>query len=168
VFHFADVLRLLDQLQDEGVVADYAIGGAMAANFWDEAVATQDLDVAVVFGTPPSPLDPLRAIFDRLPEPRYPRHGEHIEIAGVPVQFLPAWSPLVERAIREAHDVVYDPDDAASPRLRVMTPTHLAAIWQSDAGALTPRRRERIARFREAGLLDDDLLGRLLSERHEP
>lgn len=164
MFHFADVLRLLELLKAEGIVADYAIAGAMAANFWDEAVATQDLDVVVVFKTPPTPLDPLRPIFERLPESTYPRRGEHIEIAGVPVKFLPAWSPLVVRAVRNAHDVPYDPDDATTPRLRVMTPTHLAAIWQSDAGAMTPRRRERIARFREAGLLDDDELGRLLSE----
>lgn len=82
----------------------------MAANVWDEAVATQDVDVVVVFRSPLAPLDP------------------------------------------------------ASPHLRVMTPTHLTAIWQSDPGALTPRRRERIARFREAGLVDETRLGELLSE----
>lgn len=165
MFHFADILRLLERLKVEGVVADYAIGGAMAANFWDEAVATQDLDVVVVFRTPAPALDPLRPIFDRLPDTIYPRRGEHVEIAGVPVQFLPAWSPLVARAVRDAYEGPYDPEDATAPRLRVMTPTHLTAIWQSDASALTPRRRERIARFREVGLLDEALLGQLLSEQ---
>ena len=164
MFQFADILRLLERLKTEGVVADYAIAGAMAANFWDEAVATQDLDVVVVFETPPPPLDPLRPIFDRLPDETYPRRGEHVEVSGVPVQFLPAWSPLVARAVREAHEGPYDPDDTTAPPLRVMTPTHLAAIWQSDASAMTPRRRERIARFREAGLLDEAGLSRLLSE----
>ena len=163
MFYFADILRLLERLKGEGVVADYAIGDAMAANFWDEAVATQDLDVVVVFKAPPSPFDPLRPIFDYLPDTIYPRRGEHIEIAGVPVQFLPAWSPLAARAVRDAYEGLYDPEDATAPRLRVMTPTHLAALWQSNAGALTPRRRERIARFREAGLLDEGLLSQLLS-----
>jgi hypothetical protein len=165
VFHFADILRLLERLKDEGIVADYAIGGAMAANFWDEAVATQDLDVVVVFPAPVSPLDPLRPIFDRLPVTTYPRRGGHIEIAGVPVQFLPAWSPLAARAVREAHEGPYDPDDAAAPPLRVITPTHLTAMWQADGGALTPRRRERIARFREAGLVDETLLKELGSNQ---
>lgn len=165
MFHFADVLRLLERLKAEGVVADYALAGAMAANFWDEAVATQDLDVVVLFKAPGSRLDPLRPIFDRLPEASYPRHGEHIEIAGVPVQFLPAWNSLVARGVRDAYEAPYDPEDATAPPLRVMTPTHLAAIWLVDASALTPRRRERIARFREARLLDDDLLTRLLSEQ---
>lgn len=165
MFHFADVLRLLERLKEEGVVADYAIAGAMAANFWDEAVATQDLDVVVVFSESPAPFDPLRPIFDRLPDTTYPRRGEHIEIAGVPVQFLAAWNPLVTAAVGAAYEGPYDPDDTSAPPLRVMTPTHLAAIWQSDAGALTPRRRERIARFREAGLLDETLLSQLLSRQ---
>jgi hypothetical protein len=119
----------------------------------------------VILAAAPVPLDPLRPIFERLPETSYPRRGEHVEIAGVPVQFLPAWSPLVARAVRDAYEGPYDPEDAAAPRVRIMTPTHLAAIWQSDAEALTPRRQERIARFREAGLLDDALLARLRSER---
>lgn len=165
MFVFADVLRLLERLKEERVVVDYAIAGAMAANFWDEAVATQDLDVVVILAAAQSPLDPLRPLLDRLPADGYPRRGEHIEIAGVPVQFLPAWNALVTDAVREAHDVPYDPDEANGPRLRVMTPTYLAAIWQRDASALTPRRRERIARFREAGLLDDVLLQQLLAEQ---
>jgi hypothetical protein len=163
VFHFADVLRLLEQLKAEGVVTDYAIAGAMAANFWDEAVATQDLDVVVILPPSSAVLDPLRTIFDRLPDGSYPRRGEHIEIAGVLVQFMPAWSALVATAVRHAHEGPYDPDDQSAPSLRIMTPTYLAAIWQSEAGALTPRRRERIARFEEAGLLDGALLRQLLS-----
>ena len=130
----------------------------------DEAVATQDLYVVVVLAAQPSPLDPLRPIFDRLPDTQYPRRGEHIEIAGVPVQFLPAWSDLVVEAVRAAYEGPYDPDDPAGPPLRALTPTHLTAIWQSDPGAMTPRRRERVARFREAGLLDEALLNRLLSQ----
>jgi len=135
----------------------------MAATVWDEATATQDLDVVVVFRDEPPALDPLRPILDRLPEEQFPRRGEHIEIAGVPVQFLPAWTHLAAEAVRRAAELAYDPDDASSPSLRVIAPTYLAAMWQSDRGALTPRRSERIARLREAGLLDEDLLKRLLS-----
>ena len=108
MFEFADVLRLLNQLKAEGVIADYAIAGAMAAAFWDEATATQDLDVAVTFLNEPSSLDPLRPIFDRLPESQYPRSGEHIVVAGVPVQFMPAWTPLVSEAVAQAVEMPYD------------------------------------------------------------
>jgi len=37
------------------------------------------------------------------------------------------------------------------------------AMWQSDRGADTPRPWERVARLREAGLVDDTLLTELLS-----
>ena len=159
---FADILRLLETLKGEGVFADYAIAGAMAANFWDEAMATQDLDVIVIFGVEPPPLDPLRPIFDRLPAGDYPRSGEHIQIAGVPVQFLPAWSPLVAEAVKNAYEVTYDTADPDSPPLRILTPTYMAAIWQHNPSAMTARRRERLARFREAGLVDEVVLARLL------
>lgn len=165
MFEFADVLRLLNRLKAEGVITDYAIAGAMAAAFWDEATATQDLDVAMTFPTEPSSLDPLRPIFDRLPGTEYPRSGEHIIIAGVPVQFIPAWSPLVSEAVAQAVEVPYDTVHSPGVTLRVMTPTHLTAIWQADTGAATPRRKERMARFREAGLIDEELLKQLLS-RH--
>ena len=67
---FADILRLLEDLKRGRTFADYAIAGAMAANFWDEAVATQDLD-GVLFATSVSSLDPLRPLLDRLPT----KHG---------------------------------------------------------------------------------------------
>ena len=162
---FSEVLKLLAQLKQEGVVADYAIGGAMAASIWDEVTATEDLDVAVVYANDPPILDPLRPILDRLPPENFPREGEHIMIFGVPVQFLPAWSPIAIEAVREAKDLPYDPEDPKSPCMRVMTATHLAALWQTDPGALTGKRRERIARFDEAGLLDKALLKKLTSDQ---
>ena len=39
----------------------------------------------------------------------------------------------------------------------------IVAMWQTDQGADTPRRRERAARLREAGLVDDTLLTELFS-----
>ena len=44
---FRDVLLLLSRLKAEGVIHDYAIGGAVAVSLWAEPVATQDLDVIV-------------------------------------------------------------------------------------------------------------------------
>lgn len=165
---FSDVIELLNRIKSEGVIADYAIGGAMAATFWDEALATQDLDVAVTYTNDVSPFDPLRPILERLPEDKFPRKGEHIMIADVPVQFLPSWSPIVDAAIRNAAVLAYDPSDPNTVSLRVITPTYLAAIWQTDTGALTSKRRDRIARFKDAGLLDNELLGELTSPEKKP
>lgn len=160
---FRDVLLLLNRLKAEGVIEDYAIGGAVAVSLWVEPVATQDLDVIVTMAGDAHPLDPLRPLLDWFTQQRQAFEGEHILIAGVPVQFLMAWSPLVREAVATAAEAVYDPADPQSPTIRLIRPTYLVAMWQTDQGADTSRRRERVARLREAGLVDETLLAALLS-----
>ena len=160
---FRDVLLLLSRLKVEGVIHDYAVGGAVAVSLWAEPVATQDLDVIVTTSGAASPLDPLRPLLDWFTRHGQAFSGEHVLIAGVPVQFLVAWSPLVREAVATAAEAVYDPADPQSPTIRLIQPTYLVAMWQTDQGADTPRRRERAARLREADLVDDTLLTQLLS-----
>jgi hypothetical protein len=160
---FADVLTVLARMRAEGIVEDYAIGGAMAVSFWTEPVATQDLDVIVTLSVESHPLDPLRNVLDWLKVNRFPLEHEHVLIAGVPVQFLVAWTPLVTEAVKTAQTVPYDPADPGGPELRLIAPTYLVAMWQLDKSADTARRRERAAMLREAGLVDEDLLAALRS-----
>jgi hypothetical protein len=160
---FGDALKVLARMKADRVVEDYAVGGAMAVSFWTEPIATQDLDVIVTVAADTRPLDPLRDIFDWLKANGFQLDGEHALIAGVPVQFLIAWNPLVTDAVKTAQVVPYDPADPDTPMLRLIAPTYLVAIWQTDRGADTPRRRERAAMLREAGLVDEDLLAALRS-----
>lgn len=161
---FGDVLLLLRRLKTDGIVSDYAIGGAMAVSFWTEPVATQDLDVVITLPAPAaSDLDPLREVFTWLRELGIGFTGEHAMVAGVPVQFLLAWNSLVADGVEHAVDLPYRPDDPESPMLRLIPPTYLVAIWQADPAANTSRRRERAAMLREAGLVDEALLAALLS-----
>jgi diadenosine tetraphosphatase ApaH/serine/threonine PP2A family protein phosphatase len=163
VGQFRDVLILLSRLRAEGVIHDYAVGGAVAVSLWAEPVATQDLDVIVTIAGDAHPLDPLRPLLEWFDRHGQAFEGEHVVIAGVPVQFLVAWSPLVREAVATAAETAYDPSDPNSPTIRLIQPTYLVAMWQTDRGADTPRRRERMARLREAGLVDDALLTELLS-----
>ncbi|MDO8681666.1 MAG: hypothetical protein Q7R30_24415 [Acidobacteriota bacterium] len=160
---FRDVLLLLSRLKSDGVIHDYAIGGAVAVSLWAEPVATQDLDVIVTIAGDAHPLDPLRPLLDWFNQHGQRFEGEHVLIAGVPVQFLLAWSSLVQEAVATASETVYDPADSESPTIRLIQPTYLVAMWQTDQGADTPRRRERAARLREAGLVDEALLTELVS-----
>jgi hypothetical protein len=164
VGQFRDVLLLLSRLKADGVVHDYAIGGAVAVSLWTEPVATQDLDVIVTLAADAHPLDPLRPLWDWFNQRGQTAEGEHVLIAGVPVQFLMAWSPLVREAVATAAETRYDPADPQSPTIRLIRPTYLVAMWQTDQGADTPRRRERAARLREAALVDDALLTELVSK----
>jgi hypothetical protein len=82
--------------------------------------------------------------------------GEHVEIGGVPVQFLTDDPVLLREAIEAAVEIPYDETLQPPAMTRLVTPTYLAALWLLPS-ANTPVRRERTARLREAGLIDDDL-----------
>lgn len=161
---FADVLRTLDAMRADGVIQQYAITGAVALSMWAEPVGTDDLDVAVIVSGEPHPLDPLRSVFEWLRVKGFRFQGEHVEIGGVPVQFLTDDPVLLREAIEAAVEIPYDETLQPPVMMRLVTPTYLAALWLLPS-ANTPVRRERTARLREASLIDDDLLGQL-RERH--
>jgi hypothetical protein len=162
---FSDVIRTIEQIKMDGVISDYAIGGAVAFIVWDEPVATQDLDVVVLVAGEAHALDPLRPVFDWLAQHGIALDGEHAMISGVPVQFLPAWHPLLVEGVREAATVPYDRNDTTSVMLRVLRPAYLVASWQIDPSADTFRRRERVARLIETGTVTRSEIDALI-ERH--
>lgn len=162
---FSDVIRTIEQMKTDGVISEYAIGGAAAFVVWDEPIATQDLDVVVLVAGDAHALDPLRPVFDWLAQHDIALDGEHAMMAGVPVQFLPAWHPLLVEGVRDAATVPYDPSDGNSVTLRVLRPAYLVASWQIDRSADTFRRRERAARLIEAGTVTRAEIDALI-ERH--
>jgi|SRR5688572_15417672 len=97
------VISTLNEMQADGVVERYAIGGAVGATFYVEPVATLGVDVFVSFRVlAGSALISPQPIFDYLKARGFCAEGEHIVIAGWPVQFLPPTGKLVEEALREA------------------------------------------------------------------
>ena len=143
---FRDVLLLLSRLKAEGVIHDYAIGGAVAVSLWAEPVATQDLDVIVTVAGDAHPLDPLRPLLDWFNQRGQTFEGEHVLIAGVPVQFLAAWSPLVREAVATATETPYDPADPQSPTIRLIRPdVPRRDVANGPGGRHTPKARTRSA-----------------------
>ena len=66
------VCDLLERLLSEGVVSGYALGGATAAGFHGEPLATRDIVVFVFLDPPPGALlVTLAPLFDRLAELGY-------------------------------------------------------------------------------------------------
>jgi hypothetical protein len=142
-----EVITVINQMQADGVVEHYAIGGAVGATFYLEPVATLDVDVFVTFESAPGSLivSPQR-IYDYLTARGGAVEREHIVIAGWPVQFLPPTSPLVTEALRES--VVKDVEGIPA---RVLTAEHLAAIALQTGRA---KDKARLLQFVEAGALD--------------
>src|SRR3954471_14864274 len=98
-----ETLALLNQMQADGVIQDYAIGGAIAATFYLEPSATFDLDIFVALRpSSDSLLISLTPIYEYLTAHGGTIENEYIVLGKWPVQFLPASNPLELEALREA------------------------------------------------------------------
>jgi hypothetical protein len=119
------VCEVLEQLVAGGTLKNYAIGGATAAGFHGEPLATLDVDVFVFAEAEPgSLLVTMEPIFAELARCGFREfEKECLLIYGLPVQFLAASSPLESEAVNEARQVEWD-----GKRLRVMGPEYLAAM----------------------------------------
>ncbi len=118
-------LDVLNKLVREKVIRDYAIGGAMGAMFYAEAVTTMDLDIFVLFSDETS-LIPLAPIYDKLKEWGYnpdEHEKECVNIEGTPVQFLPAYDDLLQEALAFARTFDYE-----GVSTKVMLAEYLALI----------------------------------------
>ncbi len=120
-----EVCDILEQLVSEGSLKRYAIGGATAAGFHGEPLATRDIDVFIFIDPPPGAiLVTLEPLYSRLAQLGFSEFEEEgILIHGFPVQFLSASPGLESEAIENAIVAEWD-----GHKIRVMSPEHLAAI----------------------------------------
>jgi hypothetical protein len=153
-----EVIRTINQMQADGVIDAYAIGGAVGATFHLEPVSTLDVDIFVSFRTEPgSLLISPRPIYDYLTARGCAAEDEYMIIAGWPVQFLPPTGPLAEEALTKA--VVHD---VAGVPARVFTAEHLAAMALQTGRA---KDKARLLQFIESGTLDAAMFQSILT-RH--
>ena len=134
-------------MRDEGVVRDYAIGGATAVLFYAEPTRTYDVDVfALLPSMDPSALLTLAPVYRWAQSRGFTVDAEHVMVHGVPVQILPAYNALVTEAIQTARVHHYQ-----GVPVRVVDPEHLIALALQAGGA---RRRERAWLLLQAGVAD--------------
>jgi hypothetical protein len=124
-------IAVINQMTDDGVIENYALGGATAVIFYTEPIATQDIDIFVHVRPGGNIFMEFQPIFDYLKERGYQIGGEHVYIEGFPVQFLPSKGLIIDEAIEEANEFQLGDDTI----VRVMTPEYLVAIML-DTGRL--------------------------------
>jgi hypothetical protein len=151
-----EVIKTVNQMQADGVIERYAIGGAVGATFYLEPVSTLDVDVFVAFKPEAGRrIVAPRRIYDYLAARGGTVEREYIVVAGWPVRFLPPVNPLVEEALAQAVE-----KDVAGLPARVFTAEHLAAIALQTGRA---KDKTRLLQFVEAAILDaarfQDILG---------
>lgn len=115
-------MGVLNQMVEDGIIAQYVIGGAMGALFYTEPFETYDLDIFVAFPATRAiiTLDP---IYEYLRSKGYLEQEEHIVIEGLPVQFLPIHNDLITEAAENALTKKIGRESA-----RVLRPEYLLAI----------------------------------------
>jgi hypothetical protein len=151
-------LKAVNQMRKKKVIADYAIGGAVAAIFYMEPILTYDLDIFIFLPQTKAGLITLSPIYEFAKSQGYQIRHEHIIIEGVPVQFIPAYNPLVEEAITAAKDIKYK-----RTKTKVLRIEHLLAIMlQTDR----PKDRARLIQLLEEAEINMDHLLDILN-RHE-
>jgi hypothetical protein len=152
-------LEAINQMQVDGVIGKYAIGGAVGATMYLEPAATLDVDIFVVLpNVPGSSLLSLAPIYDYLKARGYAAKYEHVVIGDWPVQFLPPSNELEQEAVAES--VATTVGDIPT---WVMSAEHLVAI-----ALRTGRSKDhiRILQFIEQDAVDRNRLLAVL-ERHD-
>lgn len=156
--NFALALAALRDLRNDGVISEYAVGGAMAIAFWSEPTPTFDLDVFVFLPSAGLLVD-LGPIYDWARKRGYRDEAEHIVIEGVPVQLIPAHSELAVEAVANAAELDYD-----GQAVRVIRPEYLIALYL-EPSARTHKRLARVGALLDEPVVDRASLSEIL-RRH--
>lgn len=130
----------------------------MAATFYVEPLLTFDLDVFVLLPKSSGGLISLAPIYEALRAHGYAEERECVLIESVPVQFLPAYNPLVEEALAEANETSYE-----GIGTRIVRAEHLVAICLQTG---RDKDRERVRILREQANLDLPRLAEVLARHH--
>ena len=130
--------KIINQLKEEGIIKDYAVAGAVASIFYIEPITTYDLDIMIVLKEESDSLISLSTIYDWFRKKGFQFDKEHILIEGIPVQFIPAYSNLVEEALNNSLEKKYE-----NTLIKVINAEYLIAIMSVSYTHLTlPTNRE--------------------------
>lgn len=153
-----ETIQLINQMKADGVISEYAIGGAVGATFYTEPATTFDLDIFLLLPmTGSAGLLTLAPIYEYASKKKWQTDAEHVVIGDWPVQFLPAGAPLEKEALESAI-----PADVEGVKTRVISPEHLVALALQTG---RPKDKLRIAQLLEAGAVDEVRLNTVL-EHH--
>ena len=142
-------------MHQEGLLKDYAIGGAVATIYYTEPFATKDLDI--FFIPPKEKIILLTPFYDFLLKKGYKTYKEYIMIGDTPIQFIPASGDLEKEAIKNATTVKYK-----NINVKILKPEYLIAIFLR---VYRPKDREKLIMLLDQAKIDKGFLSDIL-QRH--
>lgn len=149
------VFKVINRMYREGIIKDYAIGGAIATVYYTEPFATQDVDIFFI----PSEKEKiilLTPFYDFLLKKGYKTYKEYILIDDTPIQFIPASTDLEKEAVKNAILVKYK-----NIEVRILKPEYLIAIFLK---VYRPKDREKILKLLQQTKIDKTLLKKILQK----
>ena len=154
------VIQVLNRMQADGVVENYAIGGGIAAIYYIEPYDTDDIDIfipvsAVAVGS--AGLISLEPIYSHLAKLGYHAVKEGVMIEDWLVQFIPAFQEVQKEALNAAVAVTY-----GNAQTRIFSPEYLAAELLRSG---RPKDHVRVIALLESGKLDQELFHEII-EHH--
>lgn len=152
------VFQLLNQMVHDGEIQNYAIGGAIAAVFYVEPFATQDVDVFVMMDAEPTGIVTQIPGWEYLKKRGYEEiRGEAIVVEDWPIQFIPVSNALEEEAYLNASVLDFEGEP-----VRVVLAEHLVALMLQ-----TGRLKDfvRIQMFLSQAAVDQQILSDIVT-RH--
>jgi len=152
-----ETLELINQMRADGVISEYAIGGAVGATFYLAPAATVDLDLFVTLPAEGTLLISLSPIYEYLKSRGGMEQDEYVVIKEWPVQFLTPGNALQEEGVKQAVST-----NVEGVPTRVISAEHLVAIALETGRA---KDHTRILQFVEQDAVDREKLKDIV-ERH--
>jgi len=120
-----NTIEVINRLKKEGLIKDYAIGGAIGVLRWVEPFFTRDLDIFIIpqKEVRDRELFLLSPIYEYLKNKGYDKWvGQWLIIEGIPVEFIPA-EGLAREAVENAIETEFE-----GVLTRVMLPEYLITL----------------------------------------
>jgi hypothetical protein len=154
--NFSEGIPVINEMQADGIIERYAIGGDAATSLYLDSVNPRHLEIVVPLPTVPGKLivSPTR-IFEYLIGRGAIFEAQFMRIGDTKTLFVPPSTPLLEEALRDAPVRDFDGHPA-----KVFTADHLAAL-----AFQTGRANARVLDLAAADVLDVDRLHAILA-RH--
>jgi len=153
-----ELADLVEQMMAAGLIADYAVFGAVAQMCYTEAVVTEDADILIGLDDAGAGLVSLGPLYAFCAARGYRSEGEAIRVGEWPVQFIPAFDDVTVAAMRNAVS-----RDVGGAAFRVVTAAYLVLIALSVG---RPKDNSRILALLEAGCVDAAAIDALVAQ-HE-
>ncbi len=152
-------IKVINEMLENGLFKEYAIGGGIAIIFYVEPILTYDLDVFFILTTEEEKnLITLSPIYDYLSKKGYSAEKEHIIIEKIPVQFIPAYNELVKEALENAIEIKYK-----TTKVRIFKAEYLMAIMLET---FRPKDKERIIKLIDEANMDINYLKDILKKHN--